>query len=83
MRKTDQLRIARAVGATIVNRPEDLKESDIGVGCGLFHVEKIADEYFIFLEVGVLNVVLIDDVEMQGAACMFHHPPRGVQGHFE
>ncbi|KGG51708.1 hypothetical protein DI09_29p290 [Mitosporidium daphniae] len=30
VRKTDNLRIARAVGATIVNRPEDLKESDIG-----------------------------------------------------
>lgn len=55
VRKTDNLRIARAVGATIVNRPEDLKESDIGVGCGLFHVEKIADEYFIFLEVAFAN----------------------------
>ena len=51
VRKTDNMRIARAVGASIVNRPEDLKESDVGVGCGLFHLEKIADEYFLYLEV--------------------------------
>jgi len=44
VRKTDNNRIARAVGATIVNRVEDIRESDIGVGCGLFHIEKIGDE---------------------------------------
>ncbi|KAI8058583.1 T-complex protein 1 subunit gamma [Syncephalis plumigaleata] len=49
MRKTDNNRVARATGATIVNRVEDLKESDVGTKCGLFHVEKIADEYFSFL----------------------------------
>ncbi|KAG9290218.1 hypothetical protein G9A89_022194 [Geosiphon pyriformis] len=49
VRKTDNNRIARAIGATIVNRVEDLKENDVGVGCGLFSVEKIGDEYFTFL----------------------------------
>lgn len=34
----------RAVGATIVNRPEEIKEEDIGLRCGLFEVEKIGDE---------------------------------------
>jgi T-complex protein 1 subunit gamma len=49
VRKTDNNRIARATGATIVNRVEDLQESDIGTRCGLFEVEKIGDEYFTFL----------------------------------
>ncbi|PJF17986.1 T-complex protein 1 subunit gamma [Paramicrosporidium saccamoebae] len=49
VRKTDNNRISRATGATIVNRIEDIKESDIGTGCGLFHVEKIGDEYFTYL----------------------------------
>jgi hypothetical protein len=33
------------VGATIVNRTEDLRESDVGTNCGLFHIEKLGDEY--------------------------------------
>lgn len=49
VRKTDNNRIARATGATIVNRVEDMKETDVGTGCGLFRVEKIGDEYFTFL----------------------------------
>lgn len=49
VRKTDNNRIARATGATIVNRVEDLQESDIGTQCGLFEIEKIGDEYFTFL----------------------------------
>jgi T-complex protein 1 subunit gamma len=49
VRKTDNNRIARATGATIVNRVEDLQESDIGTHCGLFEIEKIGDEYFTFL----------------------------------
>lgn len=36
-------------GATIVNRPEELKESDIGTGAGLFEVQKLGDEYFTFI----------------------------------
>ena len=50
LRKTDNNRIARACGATIVNRVEDIKESDIGLKCGLFHIEKIGDEYFSFVD---------------------------------
>ncbi|KAK0191464.1 chaperonin Cpn60/TCP-1 family [Armillaria mellea] len=49
VRKSDNNRIALAVGATIVNRAEDLRESDVGTRCGLFNVEKIGDEYFTFL----------------------------------
>lgn len=48
-KKTDNHRIARATGATIVNRPEELKESDVGTECGLFEVRKIGDEYFSYL----------------------------------
>lgn len=49
VRKTDNNRIARAAGATIVHRLEELQESDIGTGAGLFNVEKIGDEYFTFI----------------------------------
>jgi len=34
--KGDNNRIARATGATIVHRVEELKEEDIGTGAGLF-----------------------------------------------
>lgn len=44
VRKSDNNRIARAVGATIVNRVDDLRESDVGTKCGLFHIEKLGDE---------------------------------------
>ncbi|KAH8872260.1 T-complex protein 1 subunit gamma [Schistosoma japonicum] len=49
LRKTDNLRIARACGATIVNRPEEIKEEDIGTQAGLFEVKTIGDEYFTFI----------------------------------
>ena len=49
VRKTDNNRIARATGAVIVNRVEDLKEVDVGTQCGLFEVRKISDEYFVYL----------------------------------
>lgn len=50
VRKTDNLRIARACGATIAHRTDELQESDLGTGCGLFEVRKIGDEYFCFIE---------------------------------
>lgn len=50
LRKTDNNRVARAVGATIVSRTDEIQETDIGNGCGLFEVRKIGDEYFCFLE---------------------------------
>lgn len=49
IRKTDNNRIARACGATIVNRTEEVKEEDIGLGAGLFEIKKIGDEYFCFI----------------------------------
>ncbi|CUS24520.1 LAQU0S17e00760g1_1 [Lachancea quebecensis] len=49
-KKSDNNRIARVTGATIVNRVEDLKESDVGTRCGVFKVELIGDEYFTFLD---------------------------------
>jgi len=48
-RKTDNNRIARAVGATIVSRTDEIKECDIGTKCGLFEVKKIGDDYFTYL----------------------------------
>ncbi|KAJ3900455.1 chaperonin Cpn60/TCP-1 family [Lentinula edodes] len=49
VRKSDNNRIALAVGATIVNRVEDLRESDVGTGCEEMRVDKIGDEYFTVL----------------------------------
>lgn len=49
LRKTDNNRIAKACGAVIVNRPDELQESDVGTGAGLFEVKKIGDEFFAFI----------------------------------
>jgi len=49
IKKTDNNRLARAVGATIVNRTDEIKEEDIGKDCGEFNVAKIGDEYFSYL----------------------------------
>jgi T-complex protein 1 subunit gamma len=50
IRKTDNNRVARATGATVVHRPEELEEGHVGTGCGLFEVRKFGDEYFCFME---------------------------------
>ncbi|CAE7938172.1 unnamed protein product, partial [Symbiodinium sp. KB8] len=50
VRKSDNNRLARAVGATIVSRPDEITEEDIGLNCGLFEVRKFGDEYFMFFE---------------------------------
>jgi len=49
LRKTDNNRVARSTGACIVNRAEELQESDVGTNCGLFEVRKIGDDYFSFM----------------------------------
>lgn len=49
IRKTDNNRIARATGATIVNRVEEIQDSDIGTGAGLFEVLKVGDEFFAYV----------------------------------
>jgi T-complex protein 1 subunit gamma len=49
LRKTDNNRIARAVGATIVSRTDEITASDIGTNCGLFEMRKIGDDWFAYL----------------------------------
>jgi len=48
-KKTDNNRIARACGATICSRTDEIQESDIGTGAGLFEIIKIGDDYFAFI----------------------------------
>ncbi|KAL6946892.1 T-complex protein 1 subunit gamma [Hanseniaspora vineae] len=49
VKKSDNNRLSKVTGAQIVNRIEDLKESDIGTNCKEFKIELIGDEYFTFL----------------------------------
>merc|ERR1711988_88121 len=46
LRKTDNNRLAKCTGATIVNKVEEIQEKDIGEKCGLFESKKIADEWW-------------------------------------
>lgn len=46
VRKTDNNRLARVTGATVVTRTDELSIHDVGNNCGLFEVKKIGDEYF-------------------------------------
>jgi len=48
LKKSDNDRLARLTGATIVNRTEDIQESDLG-RASLFEVQLIGDEYFSFI----------------------------------
>jgi T-complex protein 1 subunit gamma len=48
-KSTDTNRLARACGATIVNQPELLRESDVGTRALLFEIKKIGDEYYSFI----------------------------------
>ena len=41
VRKSDNNRIARASGATIVNRTDELREEDVGTKAGLFEIKKV------------------------------------------
>lgn len=49
VRKIDNNRIARVAGVIVVFCVDEFCELDIGIGVGLFNVEKIGDEYFIFV----------------------------------
>merc|ERR1719263_1088575 len=49
VRKTDNNRIARACGATIVHRTAEIQERDLGLGAGLFNIDKIGDEYYAWI----------------------------------
>jgi T-complex protein 1 subunit gamma len=46
LRKTDNNRLAKCTGATIVNKVEELQEADIGTQCGLFECKKLGDEWW-------------------------------------
>lgn len=50
LRKSDNNRVSRACGATVVNRTDEIREEDIGTGCGLFEIRKIGEEYYAFIE---------------------------------
>lgn len=49
IRKTDNNRVAKCTGGTVVSRVEELKDADVGEGAGLFEVSKIGDEYYSFI----------------------------------
>lgn len=49
VKKTEQNRIAKVAGATIVNRTDEITANDVGTKCGLFQVQKIDDDYWAFL----------------------------------
>lgn len=49
LRKTDNNRAAKACGATVVSRIEELKKADVGTGAGLFEIRKIGDDYYTFI----------------------------------
>lgn len=49
VRKSDNNRLARACGATIVHRTDELQPFDIGTKAGLFEIKKIGDEYFTYV----------------------------------
>jgi chaperonin GroEL (HSP60 family) len=70
VRKSDNNRIALVVGATIVNRVEDMRESDVGTECGLFHIEKIGDELrgFFFSQPITVTDVWIDTLHILPSA---------------
>mmetsp|Transcript_35197 Transcript_35197/g.99641 ORF Transcript_35197/g.99641 Transcript_35197/m.99641 type:complete len:340 (+) Transcript_35197:897-1916(+) len=74
LRKTDNNRIARACGATIVNRPEEIRAEDIGTKAGLFEVKKIGDEYFAFV---------IDCEEPKACTIMLRGPSKDILNEVE
>ena len=96
IRKTDNNRIARACGATIVNRPEELKEEDVGTRAGLFEVKQLGDEYFTYIvdcadpkactiilrgaSKDVLNEVERNLTDAMGVARNVVHDPRLLPG---
>merc|ERR1711871_1027912 len=46
IRKTDNNRLAKCTGATIVNKVDEIQEADIGTQRGLFECKKIGDEWW-------------------------------------
>merc|ERR1711959_590671 len=52
LRKTDNNRVAKVTGATIVNSTDEITEDDVGTKCKLFYSEKLTSEewYSFFVE---------------------------------
>jgi len=50
LRKTDNNRIARATGATICSRTDEITEDDLGTECGLYEMRKVGPDWFCFLD---------------------------------
>ncbi|KAL0234063.1 hypothetical protein PCE1_001101 [Barthelona sp. PCE] len=50
LRKPDNIRLAKACGATIISRADEIREEDVGTKCHLYEVRKIGDEYISFFE---------------------------------
>lgn len=48
-KKADNVRIAAATGARIVNRLDDLHAEDVGTHAGLYELKKYGDEFFVFI----------------------------------
>merc|ERR1712086_416781 len=62
IRKTDNNRLAKCTGATIVNKVDEIQPTDIGDKCGLFKCEKLGDEwwsYFVECEEPLACTILI------------------------
>uniref|UniRef100_A0A915AS65 T-complex protein 1 subunit gamma n=2 Tax=Parascaris TaxID=6254 RepID=A0A915AS65_PARUN len=95
LKKTDNNRLARVTGASIVNDTQDLRDEDVGTLADLFEVIKIGDEYYTFVtseKASAVTVVLrgpskdmINEVErnLQDALCVVRNlfiNPRLVPG---
>merc|ERR1740136_111974 len=50
LRKTDNNRIARATGATICSRTDEITEDDLGTKCKLFEMRKVGPDWFCYLD---------------------------------
>ncbi|KAG0442059.1 T-complex protein 1 subunit gamma [Dictyocoela muelleri] len=46
LKKSEAFRVSKAVGAKIINNVDDLDESCVGKGCGLFEYVKIGQEFY-------------------------------------
>lgn len=46
MRKTDNNRIGRAVGDTIVGRTDEIREEVVGTKCGFFEIVQVRDSMY-------------------------------------
>lgn len=58
VRKSDNNRIARASGATVVNRTDEIREEDIGTKAGLFEVKKVIIDFLSLFSFYNLTVYL-------------------------